>query len=60
MEKDEVKRSRRKQKGDWFRKPAAAVEEYLRPSDGLWAAFCVPVVVMIIIFILLQIMILHN
>ena len=51
MEKDEVKRSRRKQKGDWFRKPAAAVEEYLRPSDGLWAAFCVPVVVMIIIFI---------
>lgn len=45
------RKSRRKQKGDWFRKPAAAMEGYFRPSDGLWAAFCVPVAVMIIIFV---------
>ncbi len=44
-------RSRKKQKGDWLRKPAAAMDEFFRPSDGLWAAFCVPVVIMIIIFI---------
>jgi len=46
-----TRKSRRKRKGDWLRKPAAAMEEYFRPSDGLWAAFCVPVVIMIIIFV---------
>ena len=44
-------RSRKRQKGDWLLKPAAAMDEYFRPSDGLWAAFCVPIVIMIIIFI---------
>lgn len=45
------RKSRKKIKGDWMRKSAAAMGDYLRPSDGLWAAFCVPIVIMIIIFI---------
>lgn len=43
-------RSRKKKRIRWRVKPAAALRGCFRPSDGLWAAFCVPVVVMIIIF----------
>lgn len=54
MDNDEVKkvspRSRKKKRIGWPKKPAAALRGCFRPSDGLWAAFCVPVVVMIIIF----------
>ena len=45
------KKSRKKKRIGWSVKPADALKGCFRPSDGLWAAFCVPVVIMIIIFI---------
>ena len=43
-------RSRKKKRMQWTIKPAAALKGCFKPSDGLWAAFCIPVVVMIVIF----------
>ena len=41
----ERKREQREEK-----KARGAIDGYLRPVDGLWAAFCIPVVIMVIIF----------
>lgn len=32
------------------KRQAEYIDGYLRPIDGLWAAFCIPVVIMVIIF----------
>ncbi|MCI8517187.1 MAG: YfhO family protein [Hungatella sp.] len=46
------RKSRKKKKGlAWAIWPAELIERYFKPSDGLWAAFCVPVLVMIVVFI---------
>ena len=46
-----AKRSRKKKKRtQWLNRPAAVLNGLLKPSDGLWAAFCVPIAVMVIIF----------
>lgn len=46
-----AKRSRKKRKRtQWLNRPAAVLNGLLKPSDGLWAAFCVPIAVMVIIF----------
>ncbi len=40
-ERREAKKARRREE---------TIDGYLRPVDGLWAAFCIPVVIMVIIF----------
>ena len=42
---------KRKSKEFWSWKPIISIEGFFKPSDGLWAAFCIPILVMIIIFI---------
>ena len=45
------RRSRKRRKrGRWLNGPAAVLNGLFKPSDGLWAAFCVPVAVMVVIF----------
>lgn len=42
---------KRKSKEFWSWKPSVSIEGFFKPSDGLWAAFCIPILAMIIIFI---------
>ncbi len=50
MTENEKKSRKKPSKKEILRKLPAVLDDCFKPSAGLWAAFCIPVVIMIIIF----------